>query len=177
MKDNYNINRLYLSIFLIGILLVSSSAIINETPSIKRAFSLLIDLCFLYGIFILYSKRVILTDDSIKINTYFSPWHLQIKECKFIDIGRISYEFILFEEIGGFKIYPKDSTDSHIVDINFLINNKKEIIERILEKRPDLKIDGWVKEGVLDYKVVHKKFLLIAAAIIIISIVILLFQR
>ena len=176
MDTNYRINRFYLIFATLLFLVLIYLTAVETFPVGEKVLRLSIEFIFLYAIGILYTDCIVLTENSIINKIYLFPFYPKVRECKFSDISKITYKFFFFEEAGTFIIFPSSLSKSGPIGINFLVNNKKEIIETILKERPDLHIENWIKESVLNYKIIRKKFLIISLIIITAAILILILQ-
>lgn len=176
MNSEHKINRFFLLICTLLLLSLTYLVIIDNIALGKKILYLAFCLTFLYAVISLYFTSVVITKNSIKNVVSFYPFFSKISECNFDEIKKITYNFFVFEESGNFVIQPKNSDKNKTVIISFLIDNKKEIIQKILEKRPDLKLDDWIWERVLNYKIIRKKFLIVSSVIIIICVLTLITQ-
>lgn len=176
MDFKYKINRIFILCFGTLVLLITyltATDVVLENKLGRTALCVI----FIYGLFLMFFAQLIITENSIKNKIVFFPFCSKIRECKFDEIRKITYDFVILEEAGSFKLHPWDDDVNKTVVINFLTNNKKEIIQKILEKRPDLKLNDWVWDRVLNYKIVRKKFLIVSSVIILICILISIVQH
>lgn len=178
MNTKYKVNGLYR---IAAVLFVALLSIFNfwEFANQGVKFQQLILVAILWWALIpVLCSYVEISNQGIKSVKIFFPkfWIVQ-QYCGWNEIEKIDYNFLLFEEIGNFVLMPKDNEADKTITINFLIVKKKEIIGKILEKRPDLEISDFIKDKVLGYRITRPKFALIAAIVITILIAIMVLQK